>query len=277
MEVLERNIFKKEILKRLEEDVDQLRELFEQNSQRVGTRFVAIDNLLPTEMVQEIFHAFELKEGAWRLFDTFRERKYTSKSFDEFNPILKEITYALQDPEVVKVMGSITGIKSLEGDPSLYAGGLSMMQKSHFLDPHIDNSHDAKRELYRRLNVLYYVTPEWEKENGGHLELWSKDLSERELIESRFNRLVLMETNNYSWHSVSKVLGGSKRCCVSNYLFSETSPLGKEYFHITAYSARPEDIYKKYLFKGDNFLRTTLRKVFKLGLGRKDVYQADAN
>ena len=32
------------------------------------------------------------------------------------------------------------------------------MDLGHFLNPHIDNSHDAKRERYRRFNLLYGVS-----------------------------------------------------------------------------------------------------------------------
>ncbi|EGH74806.1 hypothetical protein PSYAR_30109, partial [Pseudomonas syringae pv. aceris str. M302273] len=38
-------------------------------------------------------------------------------------------------------------------------------------------------------------------------------------IVSAFNRLVVMETNKDSWHSVSAVSVSTARCCVSNYYF----------------------------------------------------------
>ena len=41
------------------------------------------------------------------------------------------------------------------------------MTEGDFLNPHIDNSHDAKRERYRRLNLLYYVSPGWESAKRG--------------------------------------------------------------------------------------------------------------
>ena len=63
---------------------------------------------------------------------------------------------------VVKAIERITKIHHLESDSSLYAGGISRMDLGHFLNPHIDNSHDMVRKKYRRLNLLYYVTPNWD-------------------------------------------------------------------------------------------------------------------
>lgn len=113
------------------------------------------------------------------------------------------------------------GFKKIEPDPKLYAGGLSMMFSGDFLNPHIDNSHDGDRHRYRRLNLLYYVSPGWNLRNGGNLELWDEARIKPKTLVALENRLVVMETNKISWHSVSKVEIDRPRCCVSNYYFSE--------------------------------------------------------
>ena len=65
--------------------------------------------------------------------------------------------------------------------------------------------------------LLYYVTPGWRLENGGNLELWDCAVRRNVTLVSQFNRLVLMETTPWSWHSVSPVVADGFRCCVSNY------------------------------------------------------------
>jgi Rps23 Pro-64 3,4-dihydroxylase Tpa1-like proline 4-hydroxylase len=172
-----------------------------------------------------------------------------------------------------RLIEKITGIFNQRPDQSLYAGGLSLMKKGNFLNPHIDNSHDSERKYYRRLNLLYYVTPDWKKEFGGHLELWDNKVKKPVVIESFFNRLVIMETNSNSWHSVSPINNNGKRCCVSNYYFSDQSPSGKDYYHVTSFGARPEQKFLRILCSVDNFLRKNLRLVFKKGVGQVDVYK----
>ena len=160
------------------------------------------------------------------------------------------------------------------GDPQFYAGGLSAMTKGQFLNPHLDNSHDGNQQNYRVLNLLYYVTPEWNPANGGNLELWDSAVRERVEIQSLFNRLILMETNEKSWHSVNEVKTEGRRCCVSNYYFSPHSPNdGKETFHVTFFQARPEQPLKRLLTTADSHLRTLVRNFKKEGVGKKDVYE----
>ena len=269
---LTRNTLAELIVQRLETAETELREAFKNSVAEVGVRYCALDGLLPEEIAQRIHAAFPRAEQM-RLMDTFRERKYTSKSFDKFDPLLADITFVVQDPRVVRVVERITGIKDQIPDSSLYAGGLSAMGRGHFLGPHIDNSHEASRKHYRTLNLLYYVTPDWTLENGGNLELWDRSVKRNATILSAFNRLVIMETNPWSWHSVNAVRTDGLRCCVSNYYFSPISPTGEDYFNVTSFSARPEQKALRVFAWADNKLRQLVRRFAPGGLGRKDVYE----
>lgn len=260
------------ILARLAPLVDKLSEDFETSRKEVGVRYCVIDELLPSDVAEQISTAFPNTESM-RLMNSFREKKYTSKSFDKFDPLVADITFAIQDPRVVKIVEKITGIKEQIPDSSLYAGGLSAMIKGHYLGPHIDNSHDGSRTHYRTLNLLYYVTPNWSLENGGNLELWDERVLRNATIVSQFNRLAIMETTPASWHSVSEVRVESVRKCVSNYYFSPRSPIGSDYFNVTSFSARPEQPFLRVIAGVDNRLRQTLRKLAPQGLGKKDVFQ----
>jgi Rps23 Pro-64 3,4-dihydroxylase Tpa1-like proline 4-hydroxylase len=260
------------IVARLARDEADLREQFARSAGIVGVRHCVIDNLLPDDIAQRIHAAFPRPE-AMRLMSSFREKKYTSKSFAEFDPLMADITFAVQDPRVVAVVERITGIAEQVPDAKLYAGGLSAMARGHFLGPHIDNSHDGERRLYRTLNLLYYVTPGWTLEQGGNLELWDRGVKRHTTITSAFNRLALMETNPSSWHSVSEVRAEGLRCCVSNYYFSPRSPTGSDYFNITAFSARPEQRARRVLAWADARARQALRALAPGGLGKKDIYE----
>jgi len=261
------------IREKLKSESLTLSEKFQESSRHVGVRYVTIDDLLPIELCNEIYLKFP-KVDKMRFMSSFREQKYTSKSFDEFDPILAEITFALQDPEVVRLIETITGIKDQTADPSLYAGGLSAMRKNNFLSPHIDNSHDANRQLYRTLNLLYYITPDWDEGYGGNLQLWDTKVNNNVTIHSKFNRLVLMETTPTSWHSVSQVKSEQDRYCVSNYYFSPQSPTGKDYFNVTTFSALPSQRFLRVWSKLDSFARQMIRYVSPKGFGREDVFDS---
>ena len=263
----------KYIVERLEKDADQIRADFH-NDKDIKTRFTTIDNLLPEDMARKIFIAYPSFDEM-RLLKSFREKKYTSKTLDKFNPLISDITFAFQDEKVIDAVSKIAGLRDTIGDPQLYAGGISAMAKGHFLNPHLDNSHDYEQKNYRVLNLLYYCSPDWKAENGGNLELWDEDVRRCIELPSLFNRLVLMSTNDKSWHSVNQVKVDSVRCCVSNYYFSPHSPNGYETTHVTYFKARPEQIVRRIITKADSELRTLLRKVKKKGFSKKDLYEKD--
>jgi Rps23 Pro-64 3,4-dihydroxylase Tpa1-like proline 4-hydroxylase len=264
--------FVKLILAQLVKNRDSLQVHFQRSIIDVGVRYCYIDNLLPEDFARAIYDVFP-DIGSMRLIKSFREKKFASKNFNNFDLLLRDITFAFQDPRVVAVVESITGIENQVPDEHLYAGGLSVMCRGHFLGPHIDNSHDGDLKSYRTLNLLYYTSPNWEGQSGGNLELWDKQVLHYVTIESIFNRLVIMETNPWSWHSVSEVKVDRKRCCVSNYYFSADPPTGVDYFHVTSFSARPEQRVRRALAWADNKVRRFVRFAVPKGIGKRDVYE----
>ena len=129
----------------------------------------ALDGLLPAEIAAAVYRAFPAP-SAMVLKKTLGQLKYVGYQMSDYNPLLEETIYAFQDSRVLELISRITGIAPLLPDENLYAGGVSLMARDHYLNPHLDNSHDIERNNYRALNLLYYVTPGWSDEFGGHLE-----------------------------------------------------------------------------------------------------------
>lgn len=252
------------ITQKLTKNSKELQEQFLKNFNKVGYFFV--DDLLPESLALSIYENFP-KLSETKSKKDFREYKYVAYQMDKYHKLLEEVIYAFQEQIVVTAISKITKLPNLLPDKNLYAGGLSLMKKNNFLNPHIDNSHDKDRKLWRVLNLLYYVTPDWQYNNGGNLEIWSNGLKEEPIeITSSFNRLVIMATHNNSWHSVNKVKIDNVRCCVSNYFFSHKPLLKEDHFHATLFRGRKEERAKDLLLKLDNSLRSGLRKIFKNGI-----------
>ena len=203
-----------------------------------------------------------------RCLKSIREYKYISAQMNKHDRLLEKVIYAFQNEKVVSLISEICNLKALYADETLYAGGLSLMANQNFLNPHLDNSHDAERERWRVLNLLYYVTPNWKLENGGHLEIWPNGpKKDPVLIESKFNRLIVMATHQTSWHSVNKVNSKEdSRCCISNYYFSPDPLKATDKFHVTKFRGRPEETFKNIILDADAAIRMLIRKVFKKGV-----------
>ncbi|MDI1316517.1 2OG-Fe(II) oxygenase [Flavobacterium sp.] len=251
------------IFERLVSEKEKLTTEFE-NSGSIGYFF--IDAILPNEIALQIHNVFP-KSEEMTLKKSLREDKYVAAQMNLYNPLLEEIIYAFQDERIVRIIGEICSIENPIPDENLYAGGISLMGKNQFLNPHLDNSHDKDRNLWRVLNLLYYVTPDWKEENGGNLELWPNGLKNKQTtIHSKFNRLAVMETHNKSLHSVSPVVFDGYRRGVSNYYFANTPLQESDRFHVTSFRGRPENKLSDLILQLDTFLRMSLRKIFKKGI-----------
>lgn len=254
------------LLERLDEPT--LAEARRQFASAARTQWFAVDDLLPEAMARAIHAAFPAP-SAMRERKSLREHKFVAAQMDRYLPLGEEALFAFQDARVVERVGAVTGMTSLHADPLLYAGGLSVMGRGNFLNPHLDNSHNNDRSLYRVLNLLYYATPGWQQGNGGNLELWPAGTKAEPLtIVSRFNRLVVMTTGPDSWHSVSEVRTDAPRCCVSNYYFSERPVGEKDYFRVTTFRGRPEQPIRDMVLRADAALRQGIRALRPAGLVR---------
>ncbi|KTC84211.1 2OG-Fe(II) oxygenase [Legionella brunensis] len=228
------------IINKLNETKEHLKQqFFLEHPIKVARHFV-LDNLLPTEIAEKIYAAFP-KPNQMHLLSIWGKLKLKYSHLRDVPSLLQDINFAIQDPRVVAMIEEITGIKNQIPDPTEYAGGISTLLKGYYINPHLDLSHDIHRKHYRTVNVLYYVTPNWQLENGGNFELWDKSIKNCIVIPNLFNRLLVMETNRSSWHAVNTVLCDTPRCCVFNYFFSEQSPENEDYFfNGISYRARPE-------------------------------------
>ena len=258
------------IVLKLMQEKEVLKHDFKSRRKEIGYFF--IDGLLPNELALEIYTKFPSTDEAVRK-KNLREFKFTAVQMNAYDGLLEDVIFAFQDTKVVKIISEICDLNGLFADENLYAGGLSLMEKNNFLNPHLDNSHDKDRERWRVLNLLYYVTPNWSIENGGNLEVWPNGLKQvQTTIESKFNRLVVMTTHQKSWHSVSKVLKEDIRRCVSNYYFSNTPLLESDTFHVTTFRGRSSEKVKDLILRVDNTVRSNIRKLFKKGV-RENPHQ----
>lgn len=266
---LTRQAMAEHIAKRLRDSEEQLRLQWVDSA---PISYCVIDNLLPVEWVRQIRDAFPQGKDMV-LKQSLRELKYVAAQMSRYNPLLEESIYAFQAAPVVQLVEQITGLQALEPDELLYAGGISLMAPGHYLNPHVDNSHDKFRQRYRVLNLLYYVSPDWNLQKGGNLELWPQGPKGPPItIVSEFNRLVIMVTHEGSWHSVSPSVAAEDRCCVSNYYFSQKPVGGRDYFHVTSFRGRPEQPVRDVVLRADIWLRSMVRKLFPKGIRENPHY-----
>jgi len=80
-------------------------------------------------------------------------------------------------------------------------------------------------------------------------------------LHSRFNRLIVMQTDERSWHSVSKITQPGQRCCLSNYYFSPKPASANRSYHVTTFRGWPEQKFADIVMRVDSTMRFLVRKI----------------
>jgi 2OG-Fe(II) oxygenase superfamily len=135
----------------------------------------------------------------------------------------------LNAPPFLEVLERMSGIDQLIPDPYLEGGGLHRSEAGGILAPHTDFHVYGRLGLYRRLNVLVYVNPDWAPGDGGVLELRHARRPDLEAcrVEPVWGRLVVFETNDVSVHGFPEpVAPGCTRRSVATYYYTAAETPG---------------------------------------------------
>lgn len=144
------------------------------------------------------------------------------------------------------LIAQITGVPDLQYDPHYFGGGTHENLQGQSLDAHVDfNFHPVTRQ-HRRLNLIIYLTEEWQDEWGGSIQLHKDphlppEQDEIAVITPVFNRCVIFETNEVSWHGFPRIALPEDKQHISRrsfalYYYTDSRPedeLGPE--HSTIY------------------------------------------
>jgi Rps23 Pro-64 3,4-dihydroxylase Tpa1-like proline 4-hydroxylase len=166
---------------------------------------VVIDDFLPNEVAIELAKNFPRvgidNLDAWKSHDNENVIRWLMEDSSHLPMSLREFAAATSGRTFLQFLATLTGMKHLIADPYLMGGGAMMTARGGFLDVHADFNWHAPIQAWRRVNALFYLTPDWERGWGGNLELWSLDGCEKiKSVEPRFNRVVIFSTRSDTFH-----------------------------------------------------------------------------
>jgi len=259
------------ISERLNSRLDDLKSEF--GPERPGhVRCCYLDDLFPRELLDGVLELPPLK-GMLRK-ENLKERKYLSSNLNILSPTQQEIVKAFNSQGIADVVAKIMGKSALEVDPSLYNGGVTAMLPGDFMCPHLDNSHDYSRVRRRDVVLLYYFSPFWREDYGGHLELWNDNRNAPpRRFEYQTNRLVIVETTDQSWHSITPIVGPMPRSSVTSYYYAPAHVVSTP--RLTRFGAWPHQPARELLFNSEFHLRSMAAKILPRSLvPNKHVYKA---
>ena len=260
-------------------------------------RHVCLDGFLDAAVAEQLLQEFPP-------FDPERARnemgevggKAVNTDLANIGPAYRQFYDYMRSRDFLDAMSGMLGIPELLFDPAMYGGGTHENLDGQELDPHIDFNYDPVRKLHRRLNLLVYLNKGWDPAWGGGIELHSDprdwDQDQVTTFNCVFNRGVIFETNEHSWHGFPRIRlpqdkRGLSRKCISVYLYTkrrskaETAPP-----HGTFYVQRPlstrivpghtlaqEDVaeIRRLLAARDSWIKQYQKRELELGRERASV------
>ena len=168
---------------------------------------VIIDDFLPPDLAKAAQDSFPpMSDPTWSHTNEAGievKSRTTWKSEFDIPENLVDVIRVVNSSLILQAMSNVLNIPKLMPDPYFTGGGLNVSEQNGHLDVHVDgNYHDASG-LNRRVNLLIYLNPNWQKSWGGEFGVYSEDGSElvRE-IAPLFNRCVIFDTHDRSFHGL---------------------------------------------------------------------------
>jgi 2OG-Fe(II) oxygenase superfamily len=175
--------------------------------------------------------------------------KAVNTKIREISPAYQELYETIGGKPFLELMSKVSGIPDLILDPRMYGGGTHENLHGQELDTHVDFNYDEAQQLHRRLNVIVYLNKGWQPEWGGQIEVHSNprdpETNQIRSFDPIFNRCVMFETNEISWHGFPKITlppdqRHQSRKSISIYLYTKTRPAEEiAPVHGTFYVQRP--------------------------------------
>lgn len=183
---------------------------------------------------------------------------------------VKRVIREASEPAFLRWLEALTGERCLVPDPYLEGGGIHQIHAGGFLKVHADFNWNRRLGLYRRLNVLIYLNPDWQPAWGGALELWKTDMSAcAASVLPEAGTMVVFTTDDKSFHGHPHELQcppGVHRDSIALYYYSSVKPATNHAVKRNSTDYRPieGDTFKS---PGESLSRRLKRKVRRV-LGR---------
>jgi len=193
---------------------------------------VVIDDFLPPSMAECALDFFP-PDGSrvWKTPENPHTKSKSVMGVKDFAPEVRHVFEYLNSAQVLMELEELFGIKGLVPDPYFVEAGYHRIGRGGFLDIHADFSHHDHTGLERRLNLILYLNKDWKEEYRGNLKLYGGDLRPLVEIMPIFNRAVIFETGETSYHGHPEPLNcpdGEYRKSIAIYYYTIPRPWRKK-------------------------------------------------
>ena len=199
--------------KRLNEYLSNIQDIYltaalrSQHKYKVPVPYTIIDDFLPADIFEAVVNDIgNISNDSYTVFSNNTSYRKECRDFKEA-PLLQSLAHGFHSSNVVKWLEEITEVKKLIPDPHLRGGGLARVPAGNTLGLHTDFNWNDQLMLNRKVNLILYLTPNWQSAWNGDLEFWDFDNKECLVkIEPKANRLAFWNYDPRLIHGLSSAL-----------------------------------------------------------------------
>ena len=171
--------------------------------------YCVIDNFFDKEIALQLESEIpNYDSDIWHVYSNAVENKKTCNNWNIFPELTYQVFSYLSSSEFVSILSKgIFNDKELYSDFGLNGGGWHIHKQGGRLNPHLDYSIHPKLGLERKFNLIIWLNSKWKSEYGGDLGFWGNTIDNKPskiLVskEPKFNRAILFDTTQNSWHGL---------------------------------------------------------------------------
>jgi Rps23 Pro-64 3,4-dihydroxylase Tpa1-like proline 4-hydroxylase len=171
-----------------------------------------VEDFLDLDLAQAMEKEFlDYEDPKWFYYKNAIEDKKALNDWNVFPALTYKVFRELMSDDFLQTLSQGIGVP-LYQDPGLHGGGWHIHGRGGNLNPHCDYSIHPKIRLQRKINIIIYVSSDLKDEHGGHLGLWAHDPNNNKpgellkVIQPKFNRAVIFDTTQNSWHGMCSPL-----------------------------------------------------------------------
>jgi hypothetical protein len=224
-----------------------------------------IPDFFAPDLAQRLIDEFPSFEDRYAIGETGDVgRKAARRQVRDISKAYREVDEFIQTPEFLDFMSATTGIPDLLYDSEYYGGGTHENVEGASMYTHVDFNYHP-RGWHRRLNLIVYLSPDWDDAWGGSLTLhsnpWKPSDDYSKPVPAQFNLGVIFETTERSWHGFSRIRLPEDRRHLSRkslaiYLYTRDRPADQSAAsHSTIYVpfGMPEDLTPGSVLTGEQY------------------------
>lgn len=172
-----------------------------------------VENFFDLKTAQGLENDFpKYEDKVWFEYNNPLEHKKALNDWNKYPPLTYQVFMMLNSSQMIKLLEKYVDV-NLFPDMGLHGGGWHMHGTGGNLNPHFDYSIHPKCGLQRKLNIIVYLSKNLKpNKHKGHLDLWSHDHKTNQPndlvkeVEPIFNRAIIFDTTQNSWHGMSQKL-----------------------------------------------------------------------